>query len=112
VGETSDVAVNSKVGGGVFVGGSGVKEAERVGVSLATAGWKGVGVREESGAGVTSTSGEGTPSAVGREQAARIRVTSANRRGVFISSLSNRCFVCAHAVLVIVQERDRVNKYS
>lgn len=84
VGETSDVAVNSKVGGGVFVGGSGVKEAERVGVSLAAAGWKGVGVEDESGAGVTSTSGEGTPSAVGREQAVRIKVKSARRKEVFI----------------------------
>jgi hypothetical protein len=68
----------------VFVGGSGVKEAERVGVSLAAAGWKGVGVADESGAGVTSTSGEGTPSAVGKEQAVRIRVKSASRRGDFI----------------------------
>ena len=72
VGEASGVAVNSKVGRGVSVGGSGVNVATRVGGSLAIpAGWKGVGVSDESGAGVTSTSDGGAPRAVGKEQAMR-----------------------------------------
>jgi hypothetical protein len=59
------------------VGGSGVKVAARVGVSVPTPiGWKGVGVEDESGAGVTSTSDGDAPSAVGSEQAVSSRQVS------------------------------------
>ena len=57
--EGSVVAVNSSVGRGVSVGGSGVKVEARVGesggASIAPAGWKGVGVGSALGFGVTST---------------------------------------------------------
>jgi len=53
------VAVNSSVGRGVSVSGSGVNVEARVGesggASIAPAGWKGVGVGSAFGFGVTST---------------------------------------------------------
>jgi hypothetical protein len=84
VGKTSGVAVNSKVGRGVSVGGSGVKVETSVGGSgVIAAGWKGVGVSDESGVGVTSTSDGEAPSAVGSEQAVASHIKSRNaNRGV------------------------------
>ena len=74
VGDARVVAVNSSVGRGVSVGGSGVKVETSVGGSSVTKeGWNGVGVSEASGAGVTSTSPDGAPSAVGKEQAVMSR---------------------------------------
>src|SRR5258705_13266983 len=59
VSEGRMVAVNSRVGRGVSVGGSGVNVEARVGesggASIAPAGWKGVGVGSALGFGVTST---------------------------------------------------------
>jgi hypothetical protein len=59
VGRGRVVAVNSSVGRGVSVGGSGVKVETRVcesdGARIAPAGWKGVGVGSALGFGVTST---------------------------------------------------------
>jgi hypothetical protein len=70
VGEASVVAVNSRVGSGVSVGGGAVKVETNVGGSgVMSAGWNGVGVRDASGFGVTSASPGEIPSAVGREQA-------------------------------------------
>jgi len=73
VGEARVVAVNSRVGSGVSVGGRGVKVDAGVsdsnGARVTPLGWNGVGVSEASGFGVTSTSPGETPSAVGSEQA-------------------------------------------
>ena len=61
VGGGSGVAVNSNVGGGVSVGGTGVKVDARVGVAVpGTSGWNGVGVDEASGLGETNTSAGGS----------------------------------------------------
>ena len=63
VGRGRVVAVNSSVGRGVSVGGSGVNVEARVGesggASIAPAGWKGVEVGNALGFGVTSTKGAG-----------------------------------------------------
>jgi hypothetical protein len=77
------VAVNSRVGSGVSVGGNGVNVgtyvAGSMGANASPAGWKGVGVEEASGFGVTITSAGGALSAVGRVQATR-RKQNANRK--------------------------------
>jgi isoaspartyl peptidase/L-asparaginase-like protein (Ntn-hydrolase superfamily) len=88
VGEARVVAVNSRVGSGVSVGGRCVKVETRVGDSgVISAGWNGVGVSEASGFGVTSTSPGEIPSAVGREQAVVNQSRSANRSVSFIALL-------------------------
>ncbi len=67
------MAVNSRVGRGVLVGGSGVKVGMRVdsseGTRIPGTGWNGVEVGEAFGSTVTMTSVGGAAFAVGRAQA-------------------------------------------
>jgi len=92
VGEGRVVAVNSRVGRGVSVGGSGVKVGARVGGSSGTTviatGWNGVEVGKASGFVVTNTSVGGAVFDVGRVQAVAIQMKrrSTNRRECFIKS--------------------------
>jgi len=76
-GEARVVAVNSRVGSGVSVGGSGVKVEMGVagssGASESPIGWNGVEVGEAFGLTVTNTSVGGAVTEVGREQAVSIK---------------------------------------
>jgi hypothetical protein len=99
VGEGRVVAVYSRVGRGVSLGGSGVKVETRVGVldgaSVPAMGWNGVEVGEASGGTVTITSVGGAATEVCREQALRNqpKTRSVSRREFFI-----KIFVIARGV--------------
>src|SRR5574339_821223 len=84
----SGVAVNSRVGSGVSVGGAGVNVyTASVGATDIPAGWNGVGLGEASGLGVTSTIvGRFACTYTGNEQAVKTnRITmAASRRGCFM----------------------------
>jgi hypothetical protein len=83
IGGGSGVAVNSRVGNGVFVDGRGVKVETRValmGTKFESAGWNGVGEGKALGIGVTSTSVGGTVCPeVGRVH--EVRRSRSKRRG-------------------------------
>lgn len=96
MGEGRGVDVNANVGGGVFVGGSGVKVGINVGDSIAVGvnvtGWKGVGVGDAFDACVTSTSvGGSVVCTCGEAQEARKnkRTKKFNRSGIFIKIYNN-----------------------
>jgi hypothetical protein len=100
VGEARGVAVCSRVGGGVSLGGTGVKVATRVGVSVpGSSGWKGVGDGVPWGLAVTNTS-VGGPGCryCGSEQEreARSRAGRASRKDVFMKVSSAQ--QCPHVV--------------
>lgn len=84
------MAVKAKVGGGVFVGGSGVKVGINVGEAMAVGvnvtGWKGVGVDEAFGLGVTVITEERGVCPCGEAQEARKNKSAKkfNRSGIFI----------------------------
>ena len=86
--------MNANVGGGVFVGGSGVNVGINVGDSIAVGvnvtGWKGVGVGEAFDACVTSTRVGGIVSPCGEAQEARKkrRTRKLNRSGIFIKFIT------------------------
>ena len=95
VGEGRVVAVNSRVGRGVSVGGTGVNVYASVGVFVGAsdiaAGWNGVGVADALGFAVTSTSVGGSACMdTGREQDVKIqrRRNDASRREVFMKCYS------------------------
>jgi hypothetical protein len=92
VGKGSGVAVYSRVGSGVSVGGTGVKVDSSVGVAVpGIRGWNGVGVADASGFGETKTSwGRSTCAYGGNEQPSKTKTSerSASRRGVFIEFYS------------------------
>ena len=95
MGEARGVAVNSRVGSGVSVGGTGVKVETRVGGSTATSlpmGWKGVEVGDAFGFAVTNTSEGCAASAEGKEQA----VSKKNRD---IKRKTERVMGCSEAFI-------------
>ncbi|RPH74343.1 hypothetical protein EHM76_03720 [bacterium] len=104
VGEGRVVAVNSRVGRGVSVGGTGVNVGTRVGVSsgatVPPTGWNGVDVGEAFGSTVTITSVGGAVFDVGRAQAVDIQMKRrrANRREIFINKCSPSLRVTSHMV--------------
>lgn len=82
--------MNANVGGGVFVGGSGVNDGIIVGDSIpvgeSATGWKGVGVGGALGSCVTSTSVGGSACPCGEAQEERKSNSRKrfDRRGIFI----------------------------